>query len=347
MELKLNAQQVEIIKKFPSKLSSIQGRRLIVIGDSGLDEYVFGKVRRISPEAPVPVVEVLDHKSDLRLGLSTNVAQNITALGGICTLISVIGDDPAAEDLKKLLTKAKVGIDSLVKDDSRPTTRKLRVMSGQHHVVRVDYEHQRFLSNEIEKKVLERVGDQVGQSDGVIVQDYAKGVLSESCIQSVVKLAKAKKKIIFVDPHRSTPVSYYRGADLMTPNYDEALALSGLRFDDLRQASDSLKEVGDTLRKAIQSDKMVITRGKDGMSLYEGNRFAQIPTFAQKVFDVAGAGDTVIAALSMAFASGFSLEESCLLANEAAGVVVAKVGCVPCPYSELVDSVSKHIETLA
>ena len=342
MELKLNSQQVEMIRKLPAKLDAIQKRRLIVIGDSGLDEYVFGRVRRISPEAPVPIVEVLDHKPDLRLGLSTNVAQNISALGGICDLISVVGDDPAAEDLKALLSRSNISTEYLVRDSSRPTTRKLRIMSGQHHVVRVDYEHQRFLSPEVEKKVVERVGDQVAKADGVIVQDYAKGVLSETCIQSVVKLAKAKKKTVFVDPHRSTPVHYYRGSDLMTPNYDEALALSGLRFDDLRQASDSLKEVGDTLRKAIQSDKMVITRGKDGMSLFEGSRSAQIPTFARQVFDVAGAGDTVIAALSMSFAAGFSLEESCLVANEAAGVVVAKVGCVPCPYAELLTSLENH-----
>jgi len=346
--MQLNSKQIEMIKSIPQKVTNLKGTRLIVVGDSGLDEYVFGRVRRISPEAPVPVVEVLDQQAtDYRLGLATNVAQNITSLGGECDLISVVGDDAAAGDLKKLLLKARIPVDHLLTDHSRPTTRKLRVMSGQHHVVRVDYEHQRFLSSEMEKRIIERAADLMANADGVIIQDYAKGVLSESCIQAVIQLAKSKKKTVFVDPHRSTPVTYYKGADLMTPNYDEALALSGLRFDDLRQASDSLKEVGDVLRKAINCEKMVITRGKDGMSLYEGTRFAQIPTFARQVFDVAGAGDTVIAALSMAHSSGMSLEESCLLANEAAGVVVAKVGCVPCAYDELLESVNRHIESLS
>jgi rfaE bifunctional protein kinase chain/domain len=342
----LNPSQMDLIKNLPGKVSSIRSKRLIVVGDSGLDEYVFGKVRRISPEAPVPVVEVEDQKADFRLGLATNVAQNITSLGGRCDLVSVVGSDGASEVLKKLLVQSGIPAECLVEDESRPTTRKLRVMSGQHHLVRIDYEHQRFLSPEIEGKILERVGDLVGSADGVIVQDYAKGVLSESCLQSVIGLAKAKKKNVFVDPHRSTPVSYYRGADLMTPNYDEAVALSGLRLDDLRRASDSLLEVGEVLRKAIQSDKMVITRGKDGMSLYEADRFTQIPTFARQVFDVAGAGDTVIAALSMAQSAGFSLEESCLLANVAAGVVVAKIGCVPCFYDELVATITSHAEAL-
>ncbi len=344
--MELSSSQIEMIKSFPKKAPALRGKRLIVVGDSGLDEYVFGRVRRISPEAPVPVVEVLDHgTTDYRLGLSTNVAQNITSLGGICDLVSVVGADPAAEDLKKLLLLQKIPTDHLVCDPSRPTTRKLRVMSGQHHVVRIDYEQQRFLSSEIEKKIVDRVGDLVAGADGLIIQDYAKGVLSESCIQSVIKLGKSKKKNIFVDPHRSTPLAYYRGADLMTPNYDEALALSGLRFDELRKASDSLKEVGEVIRKNIQSDKLVITRGKDGMSLYEGTRYTQIPTFARQVFDVTGAGDTVIAALSLAYSAGFSLEESCLLANEAAGVVVAKVGCVPCGLPELIESMSHHIES--
>jgi len=316
---------------------------MIIVGDSGLDEYVFGRVRRISPEAPVPIVEVVDDgTTDYRLGLSTNVAQNITSLGGTCYLISVVGQDSAAESLKGILDKAKVSPEHLVVDQTRPTTRKLRVMSGQHHIVRVDYEHQRFISQDIEDQILTRVKKLLPQSDGVIIQDYAKGVLSESCTQQVIQLAKKEKKKIFVDPHRSTPAEYYRGADVMTPNYDEALTLSRLSFDELRNASDSLQEVGDTIRQAVDSQNLVITRGKDGMSLFEGRNNSQIPTFARQVYDVTGAGDTVIAALSMAWASGFSLQESCLIGNMAAGVVVGKVGCVPCHYSELEAWITDH-----
>lgn len=326
-----------------TKVDALKGRRMIVVGDSGLDEYVFGKVRRISPEAPVPVVEVTDSGGDFRLGLSTNVAQNITALGGECLLVSVVGDDPSAGKLRELLEREKISASHLVVDKSRPTTRKLRVMSGQHHLVRVDYEHQRFLSDDLHDKLVAVVKGLLPKADGVIIQDYAKGVVSESCVQQIVAAARAAGKKVLADPHRSTPLAYYKGVDLMTPNYDEAIALSGLRVDDLRKVSDSMKEVGDALKRGTGSKDMVVTRGKEGMSLFEGDQTVQIPTFAKQVFDVTGAGDTVIAALSMSWVGGLSLVESCLMANHAAGVVVGKVGCVPCKRDELIQAIRSHI----
>jgi len=329
------------------QLPRIRGRKMIVVGDSGLDEYVFGNVKRISPEAPVPVVEVISENStDYRLGLSTNVAQNITSLGGECFLVSVVGRDETAQQLKSLLSQRHISPEYLIEDATRPTTRKLRVMSGQHHLLRIDYERQKFLSEDVEQQIVKMVKSLLPQADGVIIQDYAKGVVSESCVQEVIRIAKSKNLKVFVDPHRNTPVHYYRGSDLMTPNYDEAVGLSGLKFDELRKASDSLQEVGDILRKATQSPTLVITRGRDGMSLYEGGSHIQIPTFARQVFDVAGAGDTVIATLSMSWASGLSLEESCLLANAAAGVVVGKIGCVPCEIKELEDFLQRHISVI-
>lgn len=323
------------------KTEVLKKQKLIVVGDIGLDEYVMGAVKRISPEAPVPVVEVTSE--DHRLGLSANVAQNITALGGETYLVSVVGQDSAAQQLQDMLRREGVNIEGLVVDSSRPTTRKLRVMSGQHHIVRVDYERKKFLSVDNEKKVLAKISSAIDSCGGVIIQDYAKGVLSESCIQSIIKLAKEKNKKVMVDPYRTTPVTHYRGADLMTPNYDEALLLSGRSLDDIRGVSESLEEIGEHLMKGIQSDKMVITRGKDGVSLFEGGRTKRIPTFARQVFDVTGAGDTFIATLSLAWVAGLSLEESCLLANHAAGVVVGKVGCVPCSLDELQASISSTI----
>lgn len=332
--------KIEDRNRILGSLERIQGKKLIVVGDSGLDEYVFGRVKRISPEAPVPVVEVIDdHPTEFRLGLSTNVAQNITSLGGEALLVSVVGDDPTAEQLKKLLEEKNISTDHLVLDSSRPTTRKLRVMSGQHHIVRIDFEHQRFLSPEVEKILVQRVSSLIGKADGLIIQDYAKGVISESAVQKMIAVCKEARKKVFVDPHRSTPLRYYRGSDLMTPNYDEAVALSGLRFDELRKASDSLVEVAGALRDGTGAEQVVITRGKEGMSLFEKEKTTQIPTFARQVFDVTGAGDTVIAALSMAWVSDFSLAEACFIANHAAGVVVGKIGCVPCAFSELKNSI--------
>lgn len=321
-------------------IAKFKGRKVLIVGDIGLDEYVNGSVKRISPEAPVPVVEVL--KEEQRLGLATNVAQNIQTLGGEPILVSVVGADYSADQLRMLLKEAHVSDAYLVTDNSRPTTRKLRVMSEHHHVVRVDYEHKKFLSPEIENKILMMVQNVIADCDGVILQDYAKGVLSEKLCQEVIAFAKKRNKNVLVDPHRNTPLDYYRGADLMTPNAEEAVILSGLPVDDLRGVSDSYEEVGRALMKGIGSSQMVITRGKEGMSFFEGNHSEKVPTFAREVFDVTGAGDTVIATMALAWCSGLSLKESCLLANHAAGVVVAKIGSATCSIDELKSSIARN-----
>lgn len=321
------------LKTLDSHIQKFKNKKILVVGDIGLDEYVNGAVKRISPEAPVPVVEV--HSEEQRLGLATNVAQNIQSLGGVPVLVSVIGHDYAGDQLKKLLREANVSDQYLVTDSTRPTTKKLRVMSEHHHVVRVDYEQKKFLNEEVEKKVLDVVQNVLGECDGVILQDYAKGIFSEKFIQDIIKAAKTKNKKVIVDPHRSTPIEYYRGVDLMTPNADEAIILSRLPVDDLRGVSESFQEVGDALMKAVGSPQMVVTRGKEGMSFFENGKAETVPTVAKEVFDVTGAGDTVVAAMALAWCNGISLKESCLIANHAAGVVVAKIGCATCDISEL------------
>lgn len=318
-----------------AQVSRLDGREVVILGDVGLDEYTMGQVRRISPEAPVPVVEV--EKQESRLGLAANVAQNISGLGGVPRLVSVIGDDAGAAPLRELLTAAKVGVGDLVTDSSRPTTRKLRVLAGNHHVVRVDFEQRRFLSPEIEAKILARVENALASKSvcALIVQDYAKGVISEGLVQKAVAMARARGVKILADPYRSSPLGLYRGVDVMTPNHDESIALSGIGADELRASEQTLNQIGEKLMAGVGAKHMVITRGKDGMRIFEDGRIVDLPTNARQVFDVTGAGDTVIAALALAWGSGFSLVESCALANFAAGVVVAKVGCVPCSRAEL------------
>lgn len=323
-----------------NKMDSLKGIKVMIVGDIGLDEYVNGNVKRISPEAPVPVVDVLGEES--RLGLATNVAQNISSLGGTPVLISVMGEDDAGLQLEKLLESADVGVKHLVKDASRPTTRKLRVMSGHHHIVRVDYEKKKFLSVDIESKILNQVKENIAEANIVVLQDYAKGVLSEKLCQEVIAVAKQNGKTVLVDPNRSTSVSFYKGADLMTPNLDEALVLGGFDSDEDREASDELLDVGNKLMQDIASDRMIVTRSQHGMSLFENGQAVRVPTFARKVSDVTGAGDTVIAAISLGVAAGFSLEEACVFANYAAGVVVGKVGCVPCHQNELIEYMNSH-----
>lgn len=329
---------LSIKSKLSSSLDDIKGRRIAIVGDVGMDEYVLGEVKRISPEAPVPVLDV--HQQDQRLGLAANVAQNISSLGGEPVLLAVVGNDEARSQLFRMLESAQVDTSSIVTDPERPTTRKLRVMAEHHHIVRVDYERRRYLQPDVEKQLLQNFDDVLESCDGVIIEDYAKGVLSESVCQRVIQKSNQLQKKVLVDPAPSTPIEYYRGTQLMTPNRDEAFKLSELNVDDLRETKDSLIEVGHSILKKVEAKNLVVTRGKEGMTLFEADLATHLPTFARQVFDVTGAGDTVIAALALGWSAGWSLTQACVFANIAAGIVVSQVGCVPCSLDELKDSLN-------
>lgn len=323
-----------------NQIPSLEGKKILIIGDVGLDEYVMGQVRRISPEAPVPVLEV--EEEDMRLGLAANVAQNVASLGGVPLLVSVVGDDTGANLLKELYLKSGVSWDYMIVDKSRPTTRKTRMMARQQQLVRVDYELKKYLSAETEQRLLQTVEQNVDKVDGVIIEDYAKGVISKNVVEKISAICKAHNKRLMVDPHRDNPGSFYAGVDLIKPNYDEAVVLAGMNFDDLRTNPNKVVEVGRALQKITGAKEVVLTRGKDGMTIFSNNEITEVPTYARKVFDVTGAGDTVIAALSLGLVSGLTLVQSCMLANYAAGVVVGKVGCVPCEIPELKEYIQTH-----
>ena len=323
-------------------IQQIKGKKVLIIGDVGVDEYVLGGVRRISPEAPVPVLEV--DREESRLGLSANVAQNVASLGGEPLLLSVVGKDSGADSLAGLLRDHGVSADHLVADSSRPTTRKMRVMAQHHHIVRVDFEHRKFIPVGIQTEMLNKYKELLSDADIVVLQDYAKGVVSEKVAHGVIEMAHQQGKKVLVDPHRSTPLAMYRGADLMTPNHDESLALAGWVMDDLREDKNYVEKVAGRILEQIQGKNLVITLGSEGMKLFEEKSTDHLPTFARQVFDVTGAGDTVIATLALAWSSGMSLKESCILANLAAGVVVGKVGCVPCEASELTGYYDRVVE---
>lgn len=323
----------EVRARLLEDVKKLAGRKLLVLGDVGLDEYVLGEVRRISPEAPVPVLEV--ESQDMRLGLAANVAQNISALGGIPYLISVVGRDAGADRLRELFQAKSVSTEYLIEDLERPTTRKTRVMAQHHHLVRVDYESRKFLSSATEAKTVQMIEKVLPQIDAVILEDYAKGLLSATLMKELIRLAHAHSKPIYVDPHRSNAADFYKGVDLLKPNFDEALALAGLGYDELRDAPTKVNQIGQVLLEKTGAKRLIVTRGKDGMILFEGGKTIQIPTYARQVFDVTGAGDTVIATLALGLSAGLSAEESAVLANFAAGVVVGQVGCVPCSSAEL------------
>ena len=329
------APQDLIVKKraVAEKLQDLAKGRLLVIGDLCMDEYFLGDVRRISPEAPVPVLEVKSQEQ--RLGLAANVAQNVASLKGHCHLLGVVGEDATAEELKALLNKAGVDFRSLVVEKGRPTTRKTRLMTGNHHIARVDFERRQFLSPKTEQDLLHKAQKLMDDVDVVVLEDYAKGVFSEKSTQQLIAMAHKKNKRVFVDPHRDTPISYYRGADVLKPNREEAFILSGLNLDDLREDENSLEQVATSLIEKVGCEHLVVTLGKEGMLHRDRKRTVAMPTQAKQTFDVTGAGDTVLATLSLAWAAGFDLDEACIAANSAAGIVVGKVGCVPCEFEEL------------
>ncbi len=316
------------------KISLFKNKKIMIIGDVGVDEYIMGAVKRISPEAPVPVLEVTEE--DKRLGLASNVAQNVASLGGEAILISVIGADSGAETLKHLLQKSKVSSEFLITDMTRPTTRKTRIMTGHHHLVRVDHEIRKNLSAETEQKIISQIEKNISVADCVIIEDYAKGIFSLSLVEKIVQICKREKKYLMVDPHQTKFAEFYKGVDLIKPNYNEALALTNIQEDDIENPSERVWAVGRQLQKMTGASDVVLTQGKEGMAIFtKDEQVVQVPTFAKKVFDVTGAGDTVIAALALGVSSGLPLAQACVLANYAAGIVVAKVGCVPCEIQEL------------
>ncbi len=317
-------------------LNGFAQTQLLLIGDVGIDEYTWGQVRRISPEAPVPVLEV--SKQEKRLGLAANVSQNILSLGGqVCTL-GISGKDAGGEELAALFQKSGLENTILVSDSSRKTTQKMRMMTQHHHLLRVDFESTQSISAGIEKELLQKVTAQIEKCQAVILQDYGKGLLTESFIQAVMEISAQKNKPVFVDPYRSKNLSIYKGASLIKPNMEESLQLAGISHEQVRDEPEKIFSVGAAIQKAVskqQPAKVAITRGAEGMLLFEGDQVIQIPTLSRPVFDVTGAGDTAIAALALGLTSGLSFSESAMLANFAAGIVVGKVGSVPCSQAEL------------
>jgi rfaE bifunctional protein kinase chain/domain len=246
-----------------------------------------------------------------------------------------VGKDTGAELLSQLFKKTNVPTEYLIIDSARPTTRKVRVMAKHHHIVRVDYELRQYLSVEVEKEVLATVEKAMSMADAVVIEDYAKGVISDTLVKGVILSAKKHGKKVLVDPHRTNRGEFYNGIDLLKPNFDEAVALSGINYEDLREHPNLIFEVAQALQKKTGVKQLVITRGKEGMSIFSDDKIVQVPTYARQVFDVTGAGDTVIATMSLGLAAGMPLTEACMLANFAAGVVVGQVGCVPCTVVEL------------
>lgn len=321
-----------------SFLDQLSSGHILVAGEVGIDEYIWGDTRRISPEAPVPVVEV--EKQDCKLGLGANVAQNITSLGAKVSLVSVCGDDPERKQLELMLGEAGIKSTSLITDSSRPTLRKVRVVAQRQHVVRIDYEKSHKLDAKLAKRFNENICDLLPKTDGMIVQDYGKGLWNGDTM-AFVKQAKSHKKPVFVDPSRTSPASLYKGVTLLTPNIVEAEILSGFPPHPSRSAAGKddewLLKLGTKILAETDAETAIITCGESGMVALsrDSKNLTRIPTFARDVFDVTGAGDTVVAVLALMSVLGHPLARCMQVANAAAGIVVGRIGTASVTVSEL------------
>lgn len=307
---------------------------VLVIGDVMMDEYIWGNVSRISPEAPVPILDVISESQTL--GGAANVIHNLHTLGGKSLLCSVIGDDAIGKRLQQRLLALGGNLEGLLIDSTRPTTIKTRIIAQYHRhyqqMLRLDRESRSDISAEQIGGILEIVTKTLPTLDAIIIEDYGKGVVTGELVREVIAMSKQAGKIVAVDP-KTNHFARYAGASVITPNHFEAGA--SLNFP--IESHQDLLLAGQRLVEQMNTDYVLITRGKEGMSLFEReSRMAtHIPTMAREVFDVAGAGDTVIAALTLGLASGVNPVEAVLLSNAAAGVVVGKMGVATVNQEEL------------
>ncbi|MCE5230265.1 D-glycero-beta-D-manno-heptose-7-phosphate kinase [bacterium] len=314
-------------------IHSFAGRRVLVAGDVILDRYVWGDVERTSPEAPVPVVKW--RRQSTNLGGASNVVANLCALGGTPELVGLVGNDEAADEFRAKLKELGVSDRGLVADRERPTTIKTRIMSQGQQLLRLDREDDGKLGEALGKRLIERFEKLLARAELVILSDYDKGVLAPKLCAEMIEKARAAGKMVVIDP-KGVDYRKYRGADVITPNQKEAQAASGIKID----GEPALVEAAAELRRVVKGRAVVITRGAQGVSVFERGRAAtHVPAQARAVFDVTGAGDTFIATLGLALAAGASIAEAARLGNAAGSIVVGKLGAATADPAELLAAV--------
>lgn len=311
-------------------VGAMRARKIVVLGDVMLDEFVWGEVTRISPEAPVPVVDI--RRESVHLGGAANVLANVVALGAQACVVGVVGNDPAGERLRAGLneTSPSQHDDYLVVDNGRPSTTKTRIIAHNQLVVRADREQRSPVNGNTEKRILNSLRQALLTADAFVVSDYDKGVVTPRILAEILPAAYARVPVL-IDP-KIRNFAHYRPASLITPNHHEALRLTNLEED----SDDGLHQAARAIRERLGCDAVLITRGSSGMLLLEGdNDPVFVATAAREVYDVTGAGDTVIATLAAALAAGATMLEAASLANHAAGIVVGKVGTATTSAAEL------------
>lgn len=325
------------LRRLTSLVRSFPKLELLVLGDVLLDEYLWGEVDRVSPEAPVPVVHV--RRESQVLGGAGNVVRNVVALGARCAFCSAVGEDRAGDRVLELVAEQGVSTEGMVRVPGRATTRKTRVIARNQQVVRVDRETVEPLGSRASSALLATVERASRGVAGAIVEDYGKGTLAPAVVRTALRSLREARVPVAVDPKED--LASYRGVDLIKPNLREAEALAGMRIG----ADADLARVATRLRRKLGGSAVVITRGAEGMVLFEDDGpGVVVGTPRREVFDVQGAGDTTIAALVLALRAGGSLREAAVIANAAAGIVVAKVGTATATQEEVLDALPAAIE---
>jgi len=319
-------------------VSAFSRAHVLVIGDAMLDTFLVGRVTRISPEAPVPVVAFQEERH--RIGGAANVAHNITALGGHATLIGVIGQDENGKILTRRCHEARISAGVLATDSERVTTTKVRIVTERNQqVARVDYETDAEISGETERGIVDSIRDAGGNASAIVVSDYLKGCVTRQVIAAAVDLAREREIPLLVDP-KIPHIDYYAGATLITPNHHEAETATHMRIRSAEEAQVAARAFRDRARCGA----VLITRGDQGMWLLGPDGEGHLPAAAREVADVTGAGDTVIATMGLALAAGGTFVEAAQLANAAAGLVVGKFGAATLTADELLGGMSVTAE---
>jgi len=318
-------------------LKTFQKTSILVLGDIMIDEFIWGNVTRISPEAPVPVVAVTD--DTLLLGGAANVVNNVHSLGGRVLLVGVIGDDRMGAKVEALLVEQGIEMGGVTVEKGRPTTVKTRVIAHSQQVVRFDRETLGSIGRQSQEKIIRYIDGHWDHVDGIIISDYGKGVITPAVMDFIREKRKADGKLVTVDPKMNN-FTIYRGVTIVTPNSREAEVAAGKGIKDER----SLAEVGVELLEKFASEAVLITRGEEGMVLFErSGAITNVPTVAKEVYDVTGAGDTVISVLTLALAAERDFPRAAVVANYAAGIVVGKVGTAVVTPEELRKAVTEYV----
>ena len=320
-------------------LEKFKGKKIAVVGDLMLDRYYWGAVHRVSPEAPVPVVEV--ESESTRLGGAANVANNILALGGVPLLVGLIGNDHPGTVFSDMVKELGLENRGLIVDASRPTTIKTRVIAHDQHVVRIDNESKQDSPEHLRPMLVDAVKYAIHSLDAIILEDYNKGTITKDVIAELTAVARKYNKIVTVDP-KFNNFFEYRQVTVFKPNRREVEEVLGGKL----RSEEDIERAGRKVLAELSAENVLLTRGEEGMSLFEANGGSMhIPTTADHVRDVSGAGDTVIATLTMALAAGAGVRDACTLANCAGGVVVGSVGIVPIEPPRLVEAAVRCAQT--